>query len=63
MPVITVDIGILNNRESKAELVQALTKAASLATQIPENKFIVLINELERDNIGVGGRLLSDVLK
>ena len=63
MPVITVDIGILHNRESKAELVKALTKAASITTEIPEDKFIVLINELERDNIGVGGRLLSDVSK
>ena len=63
MPVITVDIGILETSEKKAELVKALTTAASTATNIPADKFIVLINELERDNIGVGGRLLSDILK
>ena len=63
MPVITIDLGKLPNREIKAELVQALTKAASTATRIPEEKFTVLINELERDNIGVGGRLLSDINK
>jgi len=63
MPVITVDLGILENREKKGELVKALTEAASSVTQIPADKFIVLINELERDNIGVGGRLLSDILK
>ena len=63
MPVITIDLGILPDREIKAELVQALTKAASVATRIPEEKFTVLINELNRDNIGVGGKLLSDLAK
>jgi len=63
MPVITIDLGILPNRETKAELVKALTSAASSATRIPEEKFTVLINELERDNIGVGGKLLSDIIK
>ena len=63
MPVITVDLGILPNREVKAELVKALTSAASSATRIPEEKFTVLINELDRDNIGVGGKLLSDLIK
>ena len=63
MPVITVDLGTLANREIKAELVKALTSAASTATSIPEEKFTVLINELDRDNIGVGGKLLSDLIK
>jgi len=63
MPVITVDMGIMESKEKKGELVKALTEAASSVTQIPADKFIVLINELERDNIGVGGRLLSDLLK
>jgi 4-oxalocrotonate tautomerase len=63
MPVITIDIGIMESREKKDELVKSLTKAASSVTQIPENKFIVLINEMEKDNIGVGGRLLSDIMK
>jgi len=62
MPVITVDIGMLKDRETKDELVKTLTAAASSATQIPADKFIVLINEMDRDNIGVGGRLLSDIL-
>ena len=63
MPVITVDLGKLPSREIKAELVKALTSAASSATRIPEEKFTVLINELDRDNIGVGGKLLSELIK
>jgi 4-oxalocrotonate tautomerase len=59
MPVITLDMAALS-REKKAELVQTLTRDASEITGIPQDKFIVLINELERDNIGVGGQLLSD---
>ncbi len=59
MPVITIDMAALT-REKKAELVRALTRDASEITGIGAEKFIVLINELERDNIGVGGTLLSD---
>ena len=63
MPVITIDLGKLETREKKAELVAALTAAASSTTNIPAEKFIVLVKELDRDNIGIGGRLLSDVIK
>jgi 4-oxalocrotonate tautomerase len=61
MPVITIDIGIME-KEKKAVLVRELTAKASEVTQIPAEKFIVLINEMERDNIGVGGKLLSEIL-
>jgi 4-oxalocrotonate tautomerase len=60
MPVITIDMAALT-REKKLELVQVLTRNASEISGIAEEKFIVLINELERDNIGVGGVLLSDM--
>ncbi len=62
MPVITIDIGILD-KEKKAGLVRELTAKASEVTQIPADKFIVLINEMERDNIGIGGKLLSEIMK
>jgi len=62
MPVITLDMAALT-REKKEQLVQTLTRDASEITGIPPEKFIVLINELERDNIGVGGQLLSDLIK
>lgn len=59
MPVITIDMAAVT-KEKKAQLVRVLTRNASEITGIAEDKFIVLINELERDNIGVGGTLLSD---
>jgi 4-oxalocrotonate tautomerase len=61
MPVITIDIGA-TTKEKKAQLVRTLSHDASEITGIPEDKFIVLIKELDRDNIGVGGRLLSDII-
>jgi 4-oxalocrotonate tautomerase len=59
MPVITDNAAALT-REKKAELVRTLTRHVSEIMGIPQDKFIELINELERDNIGVGGQLLSD---
>jgi 4-oxalocrotonate tautomerase len=62
MPVITIDISTMTT-EKKAALVKELTIKASEVTQIPEEKFIVLINEMPRENIGIGGKLLSDIMK
>ncbi len=59
MPVITIDIAAIS-REKKAQLVKSITRDASEITGIPADKFVVLINELDRDNIGVGGELLSN---
>ena len=61
MPVITLDTAALT-KEKKAALVETLTRDASDITGIPREKFSVLINELDRDNIGVGGQLLSKIL-
>jgi 4-oxalocrotonate tautomerase len=49
--------------EKKAELVKELTVKASEVTKIPEDKFTVLINEFPRENIGIGGKLLSEIMK
>ena len=63
MPVITVDLAVLPDRAVKQRLIESLTSAASQSTGIAEEKFIVLLNEMPRDNIGVGGKLLSDLVK
>lgn len=61
MPVIAIDISTIP-KETKAALARELTATASEVTGIPAEKFIVLIKELDRDNIGVGGVLLSELL-
>ncbi|MFU0825242.1 4-oxalocrotonate tautomerase DmpI [Clostridium sp.] len=59
MPVITLD-GPKMDKEKKAKLVKAFTKSASEVLGIPEQAFVTIIRENEMDNIGVGGKLLSD---
>jgi len=50
-------------REKKAEVIAALTKAASTTLGISESAFTVLIRENPHENIGVGGKPLSEILK
>jgi 4-oxalocrotonate tautomerase len=59
MPVITVE-GSKLTKEQKRELVKSLTKSASTITNVPEQAYVVLIKENDKDNIGVGGTLLSE---
>ncbi|SHF14064.1 4-oxalocrotonate tautomerase [Desulfofundulus australicus DSM 11792] len=59
MPVIMVH-GPKMNKEQKAELVKSFTEAASKIMNIPTQAFTILIQETERENVGVGGVLLVD---
>ncbi|HWR40051.1 MAG TPA: 4-oxalocrotonate tautomerase DmpI [Patescibacteria group bacterium] len=60
MPVITIETGNVS-REKKQALIERLTKASSEILGIPEQSFVVLINEYEDDNIGTGGEVLTAV--
>ena len=60
MPIITVTL-TPQEVECKRCLAESLTKAAAAATKIPEEKFIVIIDEHPRESIAVGGKLLSDL--
>lgn len=59
MPVITVE-GAKLSKEQKSQLVKQLTSAAAKIMNTPEQAFVVLLKENEKDNIGVGGQLLSE---
>ncbi|SHJ69355.1 4-oxalocrotonate tautomerase DmpI [Desulfofundulus thermosubterraneus] len=59
MPVITVN-GPKMSKEQKAELVKSFTETASKIMNIPAQAFTILIEEMERENVGVGGVLLAD---
>jgi len=62
MPVITLDSSSLT-KEQKQRLVSELTRVAAEITRIPESAFVVYLSEHNRENIGVGGKLLSEVVK
>jgi len=58
MPIITLGISPLPT-EKKEQLIERLTAAAAEVTGIPAQKFIVIIDETPKENIGVGGVPLS----
>jgi 4-oxalocrotonate tautomerase len=62
MPFIQFD-GPQMNKEKKAELVAKLTQTAHEVLGIPEQAFSVIIRENSMDNIGAGGKLLSETHK
>ena len=62
MPVITID-GPHMSKEQKKDLVKSFTREAARVTGIPTQSFIILINENEPDNVGVGGELLSKLME
>ena len=61
MPVIQITMGKTSAEQKKA-LIERLTADAIEITKIPAGEFTVLISELERDNIGRGGRTLTDIM-
>ena len=58
MPVITIDLWAVSP-ETKAELIEKLTKTASEITKLPPPAFFVYVREYPTDAIGVGGTPLS----
>ncbi len=59
MPFIQFD-GPELSKEKKAELVAKLTQTSSEVLELPEQAFQILIRENSMDNIGAGGKLLSE---
>ncbi len=60
MPVITIALSE-TTVEVKKELIATLTSAAAAVTKLPEQSFIVFVEELSPDAIGVGGRTLREI--
>ncbi|HJF84629.1 MAG TPA: 4-oxalocrotonate tautomerase family protein [Megamonas hypermegale] len=62
MPFIQVETASAT-KEQKQALIAELTDAASRIMGIDAEAFYVLIKENSTDNWGLGGRVLTDVLK
>lgn len=60
MPVITVEAMPMTT-DAKRGLVAALTQEASRIMNVPETSIYVFIRENPFDDIGVAGKLLSDI--
>ncbi len=63
MPVIAITMGKGQaDTTQKQALIERFTTAACEITKIPAQSFTILINELEADSIGVGGKTLIEIL-
>ena len=62
MPVITVEAASLD-MEQKRRLASELTDVAARILGMPEETIYVFLKENPLENIGVGGRLLSEMKK
>ena len=60
MPVITIAMHS-TTEEVKKKLIDGLTAAAVAATQVPQEKFVVFVEEYGTDAIGLGGRTLKAI--
>lgn len=60
MPVIIVESNPIST-EKKRKLVEKITKIVSEIYELPESTVTILIRELEREDIGSGGKLLLDL--
>jgi len=49
--------------EKKKTLIKEFTEAASNATGLPQSSFVVYLRDVAREDVGVGGELLSEKTK
>jgi 4-oxalocrotonate tautomerase len=61
MPTITIALN-KTSEEKKKQLVEKLTKEAAEITEYPAEYFFVYIQEYPTENIGVGGKILKEIL-
>lgn len=62
MPIISIAMHRTPS-ETRKQLISAVTETAAAVTDIPAQAFIVLINELPEESIGIGGRTLQELKK
>ncbi len=60
MPVITISMHS-TTEEVKKNLIEGLTEAAVTATGVPQEKFVVFVEEFGTEAIGIGGRTLKAI--
>lgn len=64
MPVISITMGQAQaTKAQKKALIESFTETAMGILKLPAHTFTILIHELNRDSIGVGGFSLEEQLK
>jgi 4-oxalocrotonate tautomerase len=60
MPVITVDMWKGRTKEQKKMLAEKITTATMDAISCPKDAVQVILNEVDKDNWMIGGKLCSE---
>ena len=60
MPAAYIDGPKITDIETKRALVKEVTDAMEKAYKLPRQAFVVTLTENPPENIGVGGKLISD---
>jgi 4-oxalocrotonate tautomerase len=60
MPAAYIDGPRITDIETKRTLVKEVTDAMEKAYKLPRQAFVVTLTENPPENIGVGGKLISD---
>ena len=60
MPVINVSLHKVNE-ETKKSLIGELTRVAAEIVKVPVERFTVLIDEFDDENIGSAGKTLKEI--
>lgn len=60
MPVVTITISKGRSYEQKKQLTDQIAAAVKNVLGVPIERVIILVHELEKENISIGGSLLSE---
>lgn len=63
MPVVTIDGPENASKEAKKEIIEKLSQRVADAYGMPVESITVLIRGTPADNVGVGGKQLSELHK
>lgn len=55
MPFVKIDLWKGRNKEKRKELIKRVTSAVADAIDCPAEAVYVVINEVDKDNWGIGG--------
>jgi len=61
MPIVQISMIAGRTPEKKEQLIKKVTDAIVEALQIPADKVRIILNEVPKENIGVGGVPLSKI--
>jgi 4-oxalocrotonate tautomerase len=60
MPVVTITMSRGRSYDQKKQLTEEIARALTSVLGVPVERVTILIHELERENIALSGKLLSE---